>query len=94
MTTELTDDARARLARLRARHAKADSGSSTNKSKAAAKSDIGKREDQLLGLMVLMQKGEITEGQLLQRLRKEVLGISQTRFADMVGVSRKTIFGH
>jgi len=32
-----------------------------------------------------------TQGELLQYLRKEVLDVSQTKYAAMVGVSRKTL---
>ncbi|MBU1296980.1 MAG: helix-turn-helix domain-containing protein [Gammaproteobacteria bacterium] len=45
-------------------------------------------------LVALLQKhllGEITQGQMLKRLRKEVLGFSQTRYAELVGVSRRTL---
>ena len=45
-------------------------------------------------LVTLLQKhilGEITQGQMLKRLRKEVLGFSQTRYAELVGVSRRTL---
>lgn len=45
-------------------------------------------------LIVLLQKhilGEISQGEILKRLRKEVLGFSQTRYAELVGVSRRTL---
>ena len=45
-------------------------------------------------LVELLQQhilGEITQGQMLRRLRKEVLGFSQTRYAELVGVSRRTL---
>ena len=45
-------------------------------------------------LVELLQKhmlGELTQGQMLKRLRKEVLGFSQTRYAELVGVSRRTL---
>ncbi|OED41024.1 hypothetical protein ACH42_15075 [Endozoicomonas sp. (ex Bugula neritina AB1)] len=44
-----------------------------------------------LELLLKLLKGEITEGRLLRILRKQVLDYSQTEFAKMVGVSRKTI---
>lgn len=48
---------------------------------------------QALLVMLLQQHmlGEVTQGQMLRRLRKEVLGFSQTRYADLVGVSRRTL---
>lgn len=45
-------------------------------------------------LVELLQQhilGELTQGQMLKRLRKEVLGFSQTRYAELVGVSRRTL---
>tara|TARA_R110001583_G_C5526381_1_gene398121 strand:+ start:495 stop:812 length:318 start_codon:yes stop_codon:yes gene_type:complete len=45
-------------------------------------------------LVELLQKhmlGDLTQGQMLKRLRKEVLGFSQTRYAELVGVSRRTL---
>ncbi|CUB04555.1 helix-turn-helix transcriptional regulator [Marinomonas fungiae] len=50
-------------------------------------------ERQALLVQLLQQHllGEISQGQMLKRLRKEVLGFSQTRYAEFVGVSRRTL---
>lgn len=45
-------------------------------------------------LVELLQKhllGEVSQGQLLKKLRKDVFGFSQTRYAEFVGVSRRTL---
>lgn len=45
-------------------------------------------------LVTLLQQhilGEISQGELLKRLRKDVLGFSQSRYAELVGVSRRTL---
>lgn len=34
---------------------------------------------------------ELTEGQLLRALRRDVLGLNQTRYATLVGISRRTL---
>lgn len=50
-------------------------------------------ERQALLVRLLQQHllGEISQGQMLKKLRKEVLGFSQTRYAELVGVSRRTL---
>ena len=35
--------------------------------------------------------GDLTEGELLNQLRKKVLGITQQRYATLVGISRRTL---
>jgi hypothetical protein len=49
------------------------------------------RQALLVELLQLHILGEVTQGQMLRRLRKEVLGFSQTRYAELVGVSRRTL---
>ena len=49
------------------------------------------RQALLVELLQQHMLGEITQGQMLKRLRKEVLGFSQTRYAELVGVSRRTL---
>lgn len=51
-------------------------------------------EDREAALVTLLQRfyaGELTEGQLLRALRRDVLGLSQTRYAALVGISRRTL---
>jgi len=49
------------------------------------------REALLLKLLRQLFHDEITEGTLLRTLRKQVLGMSQEEYADLVGVSRRTL---
>ncbi|WP_375058176.1 helix-turn-helix transcriptional regulator [Zobellella sp. DQSA1] len=49
------------------------------------------REALLIRLLTQLFTGEITEGKLLRTLRKELLGMSQTDYAALVGVSRRTL---
>ncbi|GHA87964.1 helix-turn-helix transcriptional regulator [Modicisalibacter luteus] len=49
------------------------------------------REALLLELLDQMLRDEISAGSLLRKLRREVLGMSQTQFASLVSVSRRTL---
>ncbi|WP_346350611.1 helix-turn-helix transcriptional regulator [Oceanimonas sp. AH20CE76] len=49
------------------------------------------REALLFSLLDKLFSGDITEGELLRTLRKELLEMSQTDYANMVGVSRRTL---
>lgn len=49
------------------------------------------REALLLDLLEQLFREEITEGALLRTLRKEVLGMSQARFAELASVSRRSL---
>ena len=49
------------------------------------------REQRLLAALRCLLAGEISEGQLLRQLRREVLGLSQQEYASLVGVSRRTL---
>ncbi|MGM0632615.1 MAG: helix-turn-helix domain-containing protein [Pseudomonadota bacterium] len=49
------------------------------------------REALLLGWLEAVQRGELTEGQLLRRVRKEVLGLNQSQYAELAGISRRTL---
>lgn len=84
--SNLSTEERIRLARQRARNSAKDSKPETIEPGSAKY-----REQIQLELLTQLLKGEISEGQLLKGLRKEVLGFSQERFAKMVDVSRKTI---
>ncbi len=44
-----------------------------------------------MALLGALYAGELTEGQLLRALRRDVLGLSQTRYAELVGISRRTL---
>ncbi len=51
-------------------------------------------DDREAALVLLLQRyyaGELTDGQLLRALRREVLGLSQTRYSELVGISRRTL---
>lgn len=51
-------------------------------------------EDREAALVMLLKRfyaGELTDGQLLRALRRDVLGLSQTRYATLVGISRRTL---
>ncbi len=49
------------------------------------------REALLLGWLEAVQRGELTEGQLLRRVRTEVLGLNQSQYAELAGISRRTL---
>ena len=49
------------------------------------------REAALVTLLKRFYTGELTEGQLLRALRRDVLGLNQTRYATLVGISRRTL---
>lgn len=49
------------------------------------------KDDILLKGVRAMLEGKQTEGELLKHLRKDLLGITQQRYADLVGISRRTL---
>lgn len=49
------------------------------------------REDLLLAATLDLFSGKKTQGQVLKRLRVELLSLSQDQYAKMVGVSRKAL---
>lgn len=49
------------------------------------------RQALLIELLRQHLQGELTQGEVLQQLRKQVLGFTQTRYAELVGVSRRTL---
>ena len=49
------------------------------------------RQALLIELLRQHLQGKLTQGEVLQQLRKEVLGFTQTRYAELVGVSRRTL---
>lgn len=49
------------------------------------------RQQLLIDLYTQYLLGKITLGQLLSYLRKNVLGLSQEKYAAMVGISRRTL---
>ncbi|KGE77180.1 helix-turn-helix transcriptional regulator [Halomonas salina] len=49
------------------------------------------RQAALLEQLRLLRRGETTEGRVLRTLRREVLGLTQTAYAELVGVSRRTL---
>ena len=49
------------------------------------------RQQLLIDLYTQYLFGKITLGQLLSYLRKNVLGLSQEKYAEMVGISRRTL---
>lgn len=53
--------------------------------------DSEDREAALVALLQRFYAGELSEGQLLRALRRDVLGLSQTRYAALVGISRRTL---
>lgn len=57
------------------------------------KVEMTEEEKQSLLLDLLRQHilGEISQGELLQYLRKNILGMSQIHYAELVGVSRRTL---
>ncbi len=49
------------------------------------------RQEYLLKLMGQLFMGDISQGELLRILRKEVLGLNQTEYARLVDISRRTL---
>ncbi|SFT65691.1 helix-turn-helix transcriptional regulator [Halomonas saccharevitans] len=49
------------------------------------------REAALLEQLRQLLRGELSEGQVLRYLRREVLGMSQGDYARLVGISRRTL---
>lgn len=49
------------------------------------------REAALVALLKRFYSGDLSDGQLLRALRRDVLGLSQTRYATLVGISRRTL---
>jgi DNA-binding XRE family transcriptional regulator len=49
------------------------------------------RENLLLFCLRQLINSEMTEGQMLRKLRKDVLGMNQDEYATLVGVSRRTL---
>jgi transcriptional regulator with XRE-family HTH domain len=49
------------------------------------------REEMLLDVARRLLNEEISEGQALRILRREVLGLSQDAYAKLVGISRRTL---
>ncbi len=49
------------------------------------------REAALVALLERFYSGELSDGRLLRALRRDVLGLSQTRYASLVGISRRTL---
>lgn len=49
------------------------------------------REALLISLLRAVQREELTEGELLRRLRKDILGMNQDEYAALVKVSRRTL---
>ncbi len=49
------------------------------------------REALLITLLRAVQREELTEGELLRRLRKDILGMNQDEYAALVKVSRRTL---
>ncbi|MGE4534391.1 helix-turn-helix domain-containing protein [Halomonas sp.] len=52
---------------------------------------VDDREAALMELLQRFYASELTDGQLLRALRRDVLGLSQTRYAALVGISRRTL---
>ncbi|MDW7745207.1 helix-turn-helix domain-containing protein [Halomonas sp.] len=44
-----------------------------------------------MALLKRFYAGELSDGQLLRALRRDVLGLSQARYASLVGISRRTL---
>nr|WP_240894257.1 helix-turn-helix domain-containing protein [Halomonas alimentaria] len=45
----------------------------------------------MVALLQRFYASELSDGQLLRALRRDVLGLSQTRYAALVGISRRTL---
>lgn len=52
---------------------------------------VDDREAALVTLLQRYYAGDLTDGRLLRALRRDVLGLSQTRYAELVGISRRTL---
>lgn len=50
-----------------------------------------KRQQRLLELYTQYLKGHIDRGDILRLLRKQVLGMNQTEFCELVGISRRSL---
>jgi transcriptional regulator with XRE-family HTH domain len=50
-----------------------------------------RREAHLVASLRRFYKGELSEGRLLRTLRKDALGLTQQRYADLAGISRRTL---
>lgn len=64
---------------------------STRKKKRVNELTAKQREEIKMEALLDLLRGDISEGQLLQCLRKKLLGYSQDQFGKLVGISRKTI---
>ncbi|MBE0489879.1 MAG: helix-turn-helix domain-containing protein [Halomonas sp.] len=53
--------------------------------------NVDDREGALVALLKRFYSGELSDGQLLRALRRDVLGLSQTRYSELVGISRRTL---
>ncbi|WP_104203706.1 helix-turn-helix transcriptional regulator [Billgrantia saliphila] len=49
------------------------------------------REQALLDVVQALLRGAIDEGEALRRLRRDTLGLSQQAYAELVGISRRTL---
>ncbi|WP_447530414.1 helix-turn-helix domain-containing protein [Vreelandella sp. TE19] len=49
------------------------------------------REALLVELLDRLLRDEMSTGQVLRQLRREVLGMSQTQYAEKVGISRRSL---
>lgn len=49
------------------------------------------REDFLRLQLLQALTGKISEGELLKRLRKGILGLNQSEFADLAGIARRSL---
>lgn len=49
------------------------------------------REAAFLELLEKAIKSDLTHGKLLRKIRKELLGFSQDRYASLAGISRRTL---
>lgn len=49
------------------------------------------KEQLLIVLTAALIKGEISEGDLLKKLRSDYLGLSQEAYAKLVGISRRSL---
>ncbi|WGI25405.1 helix-turn-helix domain-containing protein [Halomonas alkaliantarctica] len=49
------------------------------------------REALLMELLTRLLREEISSGQVLRQLRRDVLGMSQTQYAELVGISRRSL---
>ncbi|GAB3025770.1 helix-turn-helix domain-containing protein [Bowmanella dokdonensis] len=45
----------------------------------------------ITALLISYQKGELTAGQILKIMRREILEMNQTEYAILVGISRRTL---